>query len=488
MIFIKLPLLNMTIPVAKIFRYEQVAIKVEQAITTLGLCTGDKVPSVRKVSKELQVSLNTVFQAYSLLEAKGLIISRPRSGYIVNVLVKEMPVPEDRILESLPSTVEVTGMATAMMKNAKENGIVNFSVLAPVNEFLPVTKINKAVKASLDETRNDNYQYALIDGHPKLLKQIARHSFEWNYTVSPDRILVTNGAMEAINLCLEAVTKPGDIVAVESPTFHGILQSLEGRGLKALEIRVHPQTGLILSDLESALSKNKIAACVFMPRCHNPIGCSMPEENKLKLVRMLGERNIPLIEDDSIGELCFQTNHPLPAKAYDEFDNVLYCSSFSKTLAPGFRIGWVSAGKYHKELERLKFRSNISTTGVLQDAIARYLETGHFDTHLRRMRLALQKQMIRYIGAITAAFPQETRIFLPQGGLSIWIELPSNVDAYALQKQSLKEGIGICPGHIFSPDSYFEHFIRINYCPLWNFKIEQAIKTLAKLVHKFKPE
>lgn len=467
---------------SKIFRYEQVAIKVEETIATLRLVPGDKIPSVRKVSKELQVSMNTVFQALSILEAKGLLISRPRSGFIVNAITTEPVRFEEQATLALPSKVEITAMATAMMKNAKENGIINFSVLAPITEFLPVTKINKAVKASLDETINDNYQYALVDGHPRLLKQIARLSFEWDKAISPDKILVTNGSMEAINLCLEAITKPGDIVAIESPTYHGILQSLESRGLKALEIRTHPETGLNLNELELALSQNKVAACLFMPRCNNPIGCSMPEGSKIKLVAMLGERNIPLIEDDTLGELYYQSNRPLPAKAYDNYDNVLYCSSFSKTLAPGFRIGWVSAGKYHGAIEKLKFRSNISTTSILQDAIGRYLDSGQYDTHLRRMRLSLQKQMIRYVGAITSIFPPETRLSVPQGGLSVWIELPAHVDAYTLQKLALKEGIGICPGHIFSANSSFQHFIRINYCPIWNSRIQTALVTISRLI------
>lgn len=463
------------------FRYEQVAKKVEEMIEFLTLKAGDKIPSVRQIVRDQKVSINTAFQAYSLLEAKGVIVSRPRSGYFVNSL-GTLKVPETKTHPMLPANVEITSMAAAMMKNAKENGIINFSILAPVNEFLPITSLNKFVRASLAEAGNDNFQYPLVDGHSHLLKQIAKLSLEWQYPVASDKILVTNGGMEAINLCLDAIAAPGDIIAVESPTYHGILQSLERRGLKALEIKMDPETGLSIEDLELALQENKVTACVFMPRCNNPTGFSMPENNKIRLVELLAEKNIPLIEDDCLGELGFDSVDGFPAKAYDQYDNVLYCSSFSKTLAPGFRIGWVSSGKYHHAIEKLKFGSNISTNGIFQHAIAKYLESGLYNRHIRKTRNDLQRQMIKYIGAITAYFPTGTKLAMPKGGLSIWIELPDGVDAFELQKKALSQGIGICPGHIFSSFNYYNNYIRLNFCPLWNNKIDNAIKVLAVVI------
>lgn len=469
----------------KSFRYEKVAEKAEENINILKLKPGDKVPSVRQVARDLKVSLNTVFQAYSLLEAKGLIISRPRSGYILNSFGSSLKVPETKSRPMLPANVEITAMAAAMMKNAKENGIINFSILAPVNEFILITSLNKAVKASLSEAGNDNFQYPLVDGHPNLLKQISVLSLEWEKPLSTEKILVTNGGMEAINLCLDSITNKGDIIAVESPTYHGILQSLERRGLKALEIKVDLETGLCIDDLELALTDNKVAACIFMPRCHNPTGSSMSEENKIRLVELLGKQNIPLIEDDCLGELVFGVFNSYPAKAYDNYDNVLYCSSFSKTLAPGFRIGWVSAGKHHLDIEKLKFGSNISTNGILQNAIGKYLESGLYNKHIRKMRNDLQGQMVKYIGAINQYFPEGTKLAIPKGGLSIWIELPAGLDAFNFQKKALNQGIGICPGHIFSSIDLYQNYIRLNYCPLWNNKVESAIKNLALIINSY---
>ena len=466
------------------FRYEEVVNKIKETITNLQLRPGDKIPSVRKVSADLNVSTTTVFQAYAMLEARGIIVSHPRSGFYVNATAanKLSPAKEKEYIP-LPEKVEVNTMDRIMVKNTRKYSAVNFSTLSMPNEFLPITKINKAVQASMKEVVVDNFQYPFLEGHPRLLKQIALHSFEWGKSIKPEDILVTNGCMEALNLCLAAVTKPGDTVAIESPAYHGVLQCLESKGLNAIGIRVDPETGLDLAELERALNTSNITACLFMPACQNPVGCSMPDANKIKLVKMLGERNIPLIEDDALGELHFSKLRPLPAKAYDTYDNVLYCSSFSKTLVPGFRIGWVAAGKYQAEVEKLKFASNVSTNSLLQDAIARYLESGNYKAHLRKLRFAVQSQIISYRSAVTQYFPKEVKISMPVGGISLWIELPENVNSLELQKQALKKGIAICPGKIFSTSDNCENFIRINCGQLYNNKIEQAVKTLGKLVH-----
>jgi DNA-binding transcriptional MocR family regulator len=463
----------------KSFRYEQVIHKIEETITGLQLQPGDKLPSVRKVSEELKVSLTTVNQAYAILEAKGAIVSRPGSGFYINTVSKNVLTPKRFI--PLPQNVEVSSMAAAMMKNTNKYSVINFSSLAPINEYLPITRINKAMQASMKEESNI-YQYTFLEGHPRLRKQIALQSFDWDKSIKQDDILITNGCMEAINLCLDAITKPGDIVAIESPAYAGLLQCLESKGLKALGINMDPVTGLDLDDLENALNGNKVAACIFMPVCQNPYGCSMPEANKIRLVKILGEKGIPLIEDDALGELYFEKSRPLPAKAYDTYDNVLFCSSFSKSLMPGFRIGWVAAGKYMAEIEKLKFAENISTNGLLQDAIARFLESGTYQPHIKKLRQFAKQQTMQYRNAILNYFPEDITVTEPKGGYSLWMELPPNVNALTLQREALKFGIGFCPGQIFSASNHFQNFMRINCCPMWTTRIDDAFKTLGKLV------
>lgn len=470
-----------------LFRYEQIADKIEDIIRNLNLQAGDRVPSVRKVSKELNVSLTTVFQAYHLLEAKGLLISRPRSGYFVNVSGKNniSQKPKGKYI-ALPNQVSLNEMIGNMLRNVREFGLINFSIVAPVNELLPISRISKSVRDALKDTTGHSFQYPLIEGHPRLVKQIARQTFEWKMPLSTEEVLVTNGCIEAINLCLDVVAKPGDIILVESPAPYGILQSLESKNLLALEIPLDPETGLDLSQLETAITKHKIAACVLTTVCNSPLGCAMPEQHIIKLLKILGDAKIPLIEDDALGDLSFTHPRPLPAKAYDEDNNVLYCTSFSKSLGAGFRIGWVSGGIYHEKIKRLKYISNFFTNGILQDAIGRFLETGLYNSHLKKMKMSVQQNLTRYVSSINQYFPDDVKISKPKGGYSIWAELPSHIDGEELTRRALKEGIGICPGKIFSTSNQYDNYIRINYCPMWNLRIDKYLHKLALLIKHYK--
>lgn len=466
-----------------LFRYEEIANKVETIIKNLDLKAGDRVPSVRQVSKELSVSQTTVFQAYHILEARGVIISRPRSGYFVNAAAKNNLAQKPKgKYTPLPSQVTLNTMIANMLKNIKEHGAVNFSILAAVNEILPITRMSKAVRDVLKDASGDGFQYPPIEGNSRLVKQLVLQTFDWKKSLSADDILVTNGCIEAINLCLDAIAKPGDIILVESPAPYGMLQSLETRNMLALEITTHPDTGLDLNQLEIALTQHKVAACILTTVCNTPIGCSMPKDNILKLLKILSAHNIPLIEDDALGALSFSHPRPLPAKAYDENNNVLYCTSFSKSLGPGFRIGWVSGGKYHEKIKRLKYISNFFTNGILQDAIGRFLETGLYDDHLKKMKISLQQNLARYITSINNYFPEDVKISTHKGGMSIWMELPVYVDAWELHRRALKEGTGISPGQIFSATNQYNNYIRLNYCPIWNTRVDKHLEKLALLI------
>lgn len=470
-----------------LFRYEEIANKIEGIIKNLDLKPGDRIPSVRQVCKELDVSQSTALLAYRILEGKGLIISRPKSGYFVNTLAKNNLIqkpPQEKYIP-LPINVTLNTMIANMLINMKQFGLVNFFIFAPVNELLPISRIGKAVRDALKDTGGDSFQYPLIEGHPRLVKQIVRQTFDWNVSLSTENILVTNGCMEAINLCLDAITKPGDIILIESPAPYGILQSLALRNLLALEIPVHPDTGLDLAQLETAITQHKVTACVLTTVINAPMGCAMSKENIIRLLKILKSNNIPLIEDDALGDLSFTHPRPLPAKAYDEDNNVLYCTSFSKSLGPGFRIGWVSGGIYHEKIKTLKYMSNFFTNGILQDAIGRFLETGLYNSHLKRMKIGLQQNLARYMDSINKYYPEEIKISTPKGGLCLWIELPANIDALELQRRAVKQGIGICPGQIFTASNQYDNYIRLNYCLLWTPKIDKHLQRLAQLIKNY---
>jgi DNA-binding transcriptional MocR family regulator len=328
-----------------------------------------------------------------------------------------------------------------------------------------------------------NYEH--VQGNELLRKQIARLSFNWGGTLSDDDIVVTAGCMEAISFCLRAVTQPGDAVATEGPTFYGIFRVMQSLGLKVVEIPSDPQTGPDLAYLEQSIKKFNIKACVFVCNFNNPIGSVMPDDRKKQLVDMLAKKEIPLIEDDIYGELFFGKTRPKTCKTFDKKGLVLQCASFSKSLTPGYRIGWAVPGRFKEKVIRLKRMNNVATNTLTQAAIAHFLQNGRYELHLRHLRKALHTHCLRYSQAVCEFFPEDTKISRPQGGFMLWVEMNKRVDAFKLHKRALKQKIGIAPGHIFSSHGEFQNCFRLSFGLPWSKRVEEGIATLGELVRKF---
>jgi len=294
-------------------------------------------------------------------------------------------------------------------------------------------------------------------------------------------IVITNGAMEALNLCLQAVTAPGDVVAVESPTFYAALEALERLQLKAVEVATNPRTGIDLDSLTAVLDRHAVKACWFMPSFQNPLGSLMPEENKRALVELLAARGIPMIEDDVYGELYHGARKPAPAKAFDRAGLVMHCGSFSKCLAPGYRVGWVAAGKFARRIERLKLMTSLSAAVPSQQALSHYLGHGGYDRHLRALRHTLAAQQIVALDAVERHFPKGTRCTRPEGGYFLWLELPGEVDGLKLHRLALAQNISLAPGHMFSADHRFTHCLRLNFGHADDPRFNDALRTVGQL-------
>ena len=301
-------------------------------------------------------------------------------------------------------------------------------------------------------------------------------------TLSPDDIIVTCGATEALNLSLRAVAKPGDTIAIESPTFFGILQTIESLGMRVCEIPTYPRAGICLDELEQRLKCCRIKACVFTLNFSNPLGSCMPDEKKKRLVEILSEREIPLIEDDIYGNLAFGPTRPKSAKAFDTEGWVLTCDSFSKTLAPGFRVGWVAPGRFKRKVEFFKLVNTHSTASPTQLAMAEFLRNGGYENHLRRLRRIYANQACRMIDALSRHFPEGTKITRPTGGMALWIELPAHLRALELYERALAEKISIAPGPIFSAKQGFQNFLRLNFGNPWTDTIERAVVKLGQII------
>jgi DNA-binding transcriptional MocR family regulator len=467
------------------YLYEQVVEKIAGLIGERVLRPGDRIPSIRRLSFQMDVSISTVLQAYLLLESRGLIEARPQSGYYVKLRFEKLP-PEPKTSSPSASATPVgVGELVARIRAAtRDPEIVPFGGAIPSYDLLPVRQLNRAMAAIGRRGGSAAMNYDFPPGNEALRRQIARRSLDWGCHLSVDDTVTMCGAMEAVNLCLRAVAKPGDNIVIESPTFYGILEAIESLGMRALEIATHPREGIDLEALEYALKRNRVSACVMVPNFSNPLGSCMPDKNKKALVAMLRQREIPLIEDDIYGDLYFGPNRPKTVKAFDKDGLVLLCSSFSKTLAPGYRVGWTAPGRFKAQVERLKFMTTLATATLPQMTIAQFLESGGYERHLRKLRKSLATQVQLVSLAISRHFPEGTRVTRPLGGFVLWVELPKSVNSLELHRKALQEKISIAPGPIFSAKQKYQNFIRLSCGQPWSDRLEQAIITLGRLAGK----
>ena len=463
--------------------YLQVAEGVEKLIGDEILKIGDKLPSVRMLSEEYGISMGTAFQAYYHLEGKGLIEARPKSGYYVRFNMRRMPgLPRIAEPEPVVSEVSVEEMIACVFRDISSNDLVNFSIAAPPPSLLPAARLQKSMVHALRNSRHHGIQYEHIQGNPELRRQLARQAFHWGGKFSAADVVVTAGCMEALVMCLKSVTQPGDTVAIENPTYFGIFQVIQSLGLKALEIATDPLTGVDPEQLALLIHKFPIKACVFVPTFGNPLGSSIPDEKKAALVKLITHHRIPLIEDDIYGELYFGRHRPKTCKSYDEEGWVLYCSSLSKSLAPGYRIGWTLPGRFTQEVVRTKLMHTVTGTTLTQEAIAHFLGIGRYEYHLKKLRKALHTQCLRYLQAIMQYFPANTKVSRPQGGFVLWVELDKQLNAYRLYQEALKHQISVAPGQLFSARGQFGNCLRISYARPWDEEVEEGLKTLGALV------
>lgn len=462
--------------------YEALASEIEGSIRAGILRAGDRLPSVRRQMAGKGLSASTVFQAYYLLEARGLIQAKDRSGYFVGGSHTALPEPiHESAPASQPLALDIEDGAYRLIEASMSRAVIPFGSPFPSPSFFPLARLGKAMAESIKAMTPWSTVDDLCPGKTSLRRQIALRYAAAGVQVHPDEIVITNGALEALNLCLAAVTRPGDAVVIESPTFYGALQALKRLGLRAIEVPTHPRDGIDLSRLEEAVVNHQPSACWLMPTFQNPLGCTMPEEKKKALVALLARHGVPMIEDDVYSELYFADKRPLPAKAFDREGLVLHCSSFSKCLAPGYRIGWAAPGKFARGVARLKVTTSLGTSAPSQLGLARYLEQGGFDKHLRKLRQTLAQQHAQVERIVKNCFPRGSCAIRPLGGYFLWVELPPGVDSIDLHHQALQQDISIAPGPIFSARRDYRNCVRLNYGHALDKKGEQALELLGRL-------
>jgi DNA-binding transcriptional MocR family regulator len=475
----------MTSPTPKILLYQELAGRIADLIRHGTYPPGERLPSVRQASRQNGLSISTVLQAYSLLENQGLIEVRPQSGYYVRVqadeLLSEPEEAEDSVPLRDPSLISLHELVIILMQDSSNPNLVQLGAALPRLDPQLMQKINRIIVNIVREKGEDVHQYQFPPGLESLRVQIARRAVNAGCNLFPADILITSGGVEAIDLCLHAVCRPGDIVAIESPTYFSMLQVLEVHGLRALEIPTSPRDGMSLKALEFAIEHNPIRAVMVISNFNNPLGSMMPDEKKEALVNLLARHDIPLIENDVSGEIYFGEKRPMVCKAFDTKGLVMLLSSFSKDISPGLRIGWVAPGRYRAEVEWLKFTLSASSPTLPQMVIAEFLESGGYDQHMRRIRREYARNVRLMSDAVMRYFPEGTRLTHPSGGFVLWVQLPENVDSLELYKIALQGGITLAPGHVFSATYQFSNFIRLNAAD-FNYTLERAIERLGTMV------
>jgi DNA-binding transcriptional MocR family regulator len=463
------------------FLYIELSNSIAGLIRNGVLKAGDRLPSVRMLCQEHGISMNTAKRVFLELEAQSLIESKPQSGYFVNKLpYQRLPLPEVSKPSLAGSAKEPEELIRKVYATMGRKDLTLFSMGVPSGELLPLSKLNKEIMQATRQLKAGGTAYDPLPGNEELRRMIAARSLTWGGNLRENDVVTTAGAMNALSFCMMALGKPGDTIAMESPCYPGTLQLARSLGLKVLELPAHPVTGVEIEALKKVI--NKIDLCLLVPNFNTPMGYCMPDENKKEVVALLAKHNIPLIEDDIYGDLYFGDQRPICCKAFDKEGTVLWCSSVSKTLAPGYRVGWVAPGKYKEQILKLKLVHAISAPAITQEAVANFLKTGRYENHLRKMRLTLQRHYQQYINAITEYFPKGTKTGRPQGGLALWVEFSKKVDTAELFDAAMKQKISIAPGRIYTLQNQFENCMRLSLGLHWSEEVQHKLKVLGRLV------
>lgn len=468
------------------FLYQQVIDFISQQEKEGILSPGDKLPSLRKLSKQFEISVPTVKQAYIELERQGRVSARPQSGYYLTAQQARTLKPRPaKWSHCEPTTVQCRSMIEQVYEAVHMPNTVALGISNPIQVNPPDKTLARLMRSVLSKVSEKAVSYGPVTGDAKLRMQLAFRYQDQGVAVNPNDIVITNGAQEALSIALQCVAQRGDVIAIESPCFFGIIELIETLGMKALEVYTCTEDGVGLEELANALKQHPIKACLFSTAINNPLGSMKTDKQRQEIVSLLEQYDVPLIEDDVYSELYFCQDKPKPAQLYSEKGLVMTCSSFSKTAAPGYRTGWLLPGKYEEQAKRIKRAQSCSTPMLQQWTLNEYLQSGEYDRHLCVLRKKLAYNCERMRALIAEHFPSEVCITKPQGGSVLWVRCQSHVNTSEFFQAALEKGVNFAPGNIFSPSGKYANYMRISYGVQWSEQVEDAVKTLGSLVFEY---
>ena len=460
--------------------YKKVGKIISDQIGNKTLLSGDRLPSQRQLSQQLNVSIGTVQHAYADLEDQGLIQPKPRSGYYVSAY-NAVPIapPEAEFFTSTPAVVNIFETGVSVMRSAANKNLIQMGSAVPDVQGQAVTQLHQALKRNAHKV--PNYGEDPL-GYVPLRRQLARRSYNTGKSCHPDEIVITSGCQEALTIALRCIANPGDMIVVESPCYFGLLQALELLELKAIEIPVSPVDGIDTVVLESVLESWPVKGIVLNPSFSNPSGYVCSDSKRREIARLITAYDVPLIEDDIFSDLGFTGERPKTIQSYEKDGRVILCSSISKTICPDLRVGWIMGGRYTDKARKLKFVSTLGAPFHPQLALAEFLSTNRFERHLRSMTSLYRKKQGLLLNAIQQRLPKETKATQPQGSFLCWLQLPETIDGITLYQQAIKKGISLLPGELCSPSGRYKNYIRLNYAVTSVEQIDASMKTIADLI------
>lgn len=463
-------------------RYAQMATRLAGLIESGAFKAGQRLPSVRDSAAQEGVAVSTAVQAYRWLEERGQVQARPKAGYFVAPRKRPIALP----MVSKPpahSLVVKRPSRTDLFEDSLEGERgCSFGGACPRDrDFFDEEPVRVAVSRATRVHRRSLIDYSNGPGELALREAVVRRALHLGCELRAQDVTITSSCIHAVSLCLRAVTQPGDVVALESPTHFGFLDLLESLNLRALEIPTHPRTGLSLPALQLALDTQPVKAMLAVPTLSNPLGAVMPHADKRALVKLLASRGVPLIEDVVFNDLMAADERRKAAKAFDADGWVMVCGSFSKTVAPGIRLGWVDAGRWRNAVATLKRVHGGATNAVLEHALADLLTQSSYEARMRRISAQMKERLAEARRLIGASFPRGTRISDPPSGYTLWVELPAGSDSLALFHQGAAQGITFGPGALFSATDRFNHCMRLSFAGAWGERERKALRELGRL-------
>ena len=466
------------------FQYQRLAEQLSQKIYQHELQPQQKLSSLREFARQQKISLSTAQQCYELLEAKGLIYVKPKSGYFVSSRQYQSPVPESPKFESMPRRVSNLELQNQIQTASIQSHLTPLGAIQLSPHLIPVDGLRRSLQRALKHCQPEDFLYCNKQGHLQLRQALSDHWREDGIYIAPDDIFISNGCMPALSLLIQQMSREGDSIIVPTPTFNGQLQLLAGLKRKIIEIPADHQ-GIDLERLEYFMQQGSAKLCLLTANFQNPLGYCLSNQQKQKIAELAQKYQCFVLEDDIYAECSFQKERPLPIRYWDQQGYVIWCGSVSKSLSSAYRVGWFCLGQQLQHLRPALLANNVGVNTPLQLGLADFIYSRAYREHLERLRPALMQQVEQYRACILEQF-QGIPIALSQssGGYALWMQLPNTITGLELYYRAQQYGINIVPGEVFGEDQHYQHFLRLNAGHALTDEIRQAIQQLADWVRE----